>query len=303
MPAGFRHAAVFYADVAQLVDELVPFVLDGVRRGEPVLVAELPDRARALREALGDDADGVAFVDIGEVGANPARILPVWRAFAAAHRGEVLRGVGEPLWPGRRGAEVEECRLHESLLNVAFADASDFELLCPYDAARLPDEVLADAMRTHPHVEGRPRAAVYGGRVQARREFAHDLPAAPDDALEMRFGAFDLTGLRAVVRRLGEGAHLVPDAREDLVLAVHELASNSVEHGGGAGTLRSWSDADGLVVEVADPGRIHDPLVGREPVVGLDEGGRGVWIANQLCDLVQVRSGPRGTTVRLHCWA
>ena len=30
------------------------------------------------------------------------------------------------------------------------------------------------------------------------------------------------------------------------------------------------------------------------------EGGRGVWIANQLCDLVQVRSGEDGSVVRLH---
>jgi hypothetical protein len=30
------------------------------------------------------------------------------------------------------------------------------------------------------------------------------------------------------------------------------------------------------------------------------EGGRGVWLANQLCDLVQIRSAPRSTQVRLH---
>ena len=29
-------------------------------------------------------------------------------------------------------------------------------------------------------------------------------------------------------------------------------------------------------------------------------GGYGLWLANQLCDLVQIRSLPAGTAVRLH---
>jgi anti-sigma regulatory factor (Ser/Thr protein kinase) len=33
-----------------------------------------------------------------------------------------------------------------------------------------------------------------------------------------------------------------------------------------------------------------------------DEGGRGLWLANQLCDLVQIRSGENGTVVRLLTW-
>jgi anti-sigma regulatory factor (Ser/Thr protein kinase) len=28
-------------------------------------------------------------------------------------------------------------------------------------------------------------------------------------------------------------------------------------------------------------------------------GGRGLWLANQLCDLVQIRCSPAGATVRL----
>ena len=43
-------------------------------------------------------------------------------------------------------------------------------------------------------------------------------------------------------------------------------------------------------------------MVGRELVELVSENGRGVWMANQLCDLVQVRSGARGTVVRLHAW-
>jgi anti-sigma regulatory factor (Ser/Thr protein kinase) len=86
------------------------------------------------------------------------------------------------------------------------------------------------------------------------------------------------------------------------VLAVDELACNSVEHGGGRGTLRTWTDPAAVVFEVSDPGVIEDPLVGRGTVEPLADGGRGIWMANQLCDLVQVRSSASGTTVRLHSW-
>ena len=54
------------------------------------------------------------------------------------------------------------------------------------------------------------------------------------------------------------------------------------------------------VVEVWDHGRIHRLLAGRELPSIDDEMGRGLWLAHQLCDLVQVRSSPEGTIVRLH---
>jgi hypothetical protein len=43
-----------------------------------------------------------------------------------------------------------------------------------------------------------------------------------------------------------------------------------------------------------------EPLVGRVRPTPDAQSGRGVWIANQLCDLVQIRSGRSGTVVRVH---
>src|SRR6185437_865395 len=50
----------------------------------------------------------VTFVDMDAVGTNPARILPTWRTFAAPHlaAGRRIRGVGEPISPGRRAGRV-----------------------------------------------------------------------------------------------------------------------------------------------------------------------------------------------------
>ena len=96
----------------------------------------------------------------------------------------------------------------------------------------------------------------------------------------------------------GERAGLSRAAREELVLAVDAAASNSIEHGGGFGVLRIWSDPQDLVFEVRDHGRIGDPLAGRRRSKAAD-GGHGLWMTNQLCDLVQIRSLPEGTSVRL----
>jgi anti-sigma regulatory factor (Ser/Thr protein kinase) len=91
-----------------------------------------------------------------------------------------------------------------------------------------------------------------------------------------------------------------PRGVADLVTAASELAANSVMHGGGCGTLRLWVDDGSLLAEVEDAGRIDEPLVGRLRPGLAQEGGRGLWLANQLCELVQIRSGEGRTVVRLH---
>jgi anti-sigma regulatory factor (Ser/Thr protein kinase) len=298
----FRHQAVFYDGLDSLVDLLVPFVIEGLEAGEPVLVAELPPQTRALREGLGAYAESVTFLDMAEAGSNPACIIPVWRAFVSRHVGRPVRGIGEPAWSGRRDVELEECRLHEALLNVAFDDAADFRLLCPYDVGALPTEVLTGAMRTHPELGDGARHTPYDAHDHAREVFERPLTPAPDRAQEIRFGPEDLSALRSSARFIGEGARLSEEVIGDLALAVHEVACNSIEHGGGTGVMRGWSEPDSLVLEVSDGGFISDPLIGREQVVDLSEGGRGIWMANHLCDLVQVRSGADGTSVRLHTW-
>ncbi len=300
----FHHEATFYRGLDDLRKQVVPFVRDGVRRGEPVLVAMLPDRLSLLKDALGEDAAGVDFVDMAELGANPARIIPAWRRFLddrPAH--SRVRGVGEPIWAGRRPDEIAECVLHEALLNLAFDDGPAWQLICPYDVEALPGPVVEDAMRTHPVIgPDRERVADYRGHQLAADAFTSSLPSPPAWADTVPFGAADLAELRHIVDRLCVRAGLADDVRGDLVLASHELATNSLQHGGGSGVLRSWAEQDTFVVEISDSGTITDPLVGRDLASDFAESGRGVWMANQLCDLVQVRSTPAGTVVRLSTW-
>ena len=116
---------------------------------------------------------------------------------------------------------------------------------------------------------------------------------------DLHFGG-DLWALR---RRLADDellAVLDPDRRDDLVLAVNEAASNAVRHGDGTCRARIWRAGDRVVSEIATASPIDDPLAGRRRPDVEATSGRGLWLINQLCDLVELRSGPRGTSVRMH---
>lgn len=126
------------------------------------------------------------------------------------------------------------------------------------------------------------------------------LPAPSTEPAELPFADRDLGAVRGFVYRGATAASLDVDRAHDLVLAVNELATNSVRHGGGTGTLRMWREADALLCEVQDSGHITEPSVGRVPPTPDQESGRGLWVVNHLCDLVQIHSTPAGTVVRVH---
>jgi anti-sigma regulatory factor (Ser/Thr protein kinase) len=83
-------------------------------------------------------------------------------------------------------------------------------------------------------------------------------------------------------------------------VAVNEVATNAVIHGGGPGTLRVWQERGCVISEVSDPGQLTDPLAGRIPPGPNSEHGRGLLLVNYLCDLVRVHTDATSTTIRLH---
>jgi anti-sigma regulatory factor (Ser/Thr protein kinase) len=300
---GFRHEAFLYADADDFLAGTVPFVRAGLAGGEAILVAlPRPNRVR-LRAALGDDRDRVLFAEMEELGRNPARIIPAWRDFLDEHGdgGRGVRGIGEPIWPGRSAAELDECERHESLLNLAFAGGRPWSLMCPYDTARLDDGVLREAEHNHPFVCRHGDLAGSDSYLApgTRSPLDGRLAPAPRAAAEMPFTIARLSELRRFVDEQARTIGLAAARIDDFVLAADELATNSLRHGGGRGTLRIWRAGDTVVCEVDDEGRIDRPLVGRERPRADQVSGRGLWLANQVCDLVQVRSGGSGSTVRL----
>jgi anti-sigma regulatory factor (Ser/Thr protein kinase) len=299
----FHHEAVFYEGEDEFVDRSLAFVHDGLTRTEPVLVMVGARKVELLRTALGGRAEDVHLVDMEVVGRNPARIIPAWSRFVADNvgRGGGMRGIGEPIWAERRADEMAECQLHESLINVAFADADSFRLVCPYDTSTLSDDVIAEARCSHPIVSERGHPAESGDYRELRTastRFSQSLPEPPGGADEYTVTLDGLRDARDIVRRRARHAGL-GERVDDLVLAVNEVLSNSLHHAQEDGRLRIWNEPDGLVCEVSDGGHIHQPLVGRaEPAMG-QIGGHGVWLVNLVCDLVQVRSSEHGSTVRM----
>jgi anti-sigma regulatory factor (Ser/Thr protein kinase) len=302
-PERFRHEALFYAGGNEgFLKGTLPLVERALEGRSAVLVAVGPARRAALREALGADAGGVEIVDMQRVGRNPAQIISVWKDFLRRHPAGGALGIGEPVWPERSPAELSECILHEGLLNVAFDGGPAWHLLCPYDLDGLDDPVIEAALGTHPVLsrDGESESsAAYRGAHQPRDPFAGTLPPAPGIARELSFTARELAKLRRLVSAWA-GQSLGRESSEELVLAVNELTTNSVRHGGGRGTLRLWREGETLLCEVQDAGRIDAPLVGRIRPTPDAYSGRGVWMANQLCDLVQIRSAATGTVVRVH---
>ena len=301
--ATFHHEAVFYDGDDQFVDRSLAFVHGGLKRGEPVLVMVGARKLGLLRDALASRAADVHLVDMEVVGRNPARIIPAWGRFVADNAGATggMRGIGEPIWAERTPSELSECQLHESLINLAFAAADDFRLICPYDTAALPEDVIAEARRSHPVVSYDGTESVshdYCGIDKVAAGFAQPLAEPPPEAEEIRVTLPSLRGARRLVWRRAEEAGL-GDRSEDFMLAVNEVLSNSLQHAGEDGMLRLWHDADGLICEVRDRGHIVQPLIGRkEPAVG-QIGGHGMWLVNLVCDLVQVRSSKHGSTIRM----
>jgi anti-sigma regulatory factor (Ser/Thr protein kinase) len=298
----FHHEAVFYRDDDEYLAGTLPHIRSAVSADGAALVSVPLAKRGLLEQALGTDAERVTFTDMEQVGRNPACIIPAWRDFLTEAGSGPLIAIGEPAWPGRSDAELAECNRHELLVNLAFDGGRAWTLLCPYDATGLDAEVLHDACRNHPTLargnetwasddyEG-PRAAL------AR---PHSLPAPADRAIEVPFAAGQLAFVRRVVTEAAENAGFAADRMGDLVLAVNELVANTVRHAGGTGVLRMWTGEDALVCEVVDDGHIADPLAGRSRPSRRLESGRGLWMVNHLCDLVQVRSTDAGNVVRLH---
>jgi anti-sigma regulatory factor (Ser/Thr protein kinase) len=302
----FRHEALLYAGHDDFVRSASAFIGAGVEAGEPTLVVVARAKIDSLRGALGSAAASVLFADMADVGANPGRIIPAWQDFVDAHPAATrLRGIGEPVWAERDPVTLLECQRHEALLNVAFDGGRPWWLLCPYDTTTLPGEVLAEAERSHPYVSagGRGRNSLGFDGVHALSTLDAPLDPAPGGARALEFGWGSLRRLRSLTSAEAARAGLLSARVADLTLAVNEVATNSLSHGGGEGRLRVWREAASVVCEVSDAGRLDRALVDRRRPGADPLDSRGLWLATQLCDLVQLRSSASGTTVRLHMQA
>ena len=295
------HLAYFYDDKRDYLSYLSAFARAGLRNAEPVFVAVPGRKAVLLRERLGAESHLLRYDAIAETGRNPARLIPELRAFLDEHRGRPVRFVSEAIWPGRSEAELCEATRHEALMNLAFASLSA-TIVCPYDAGVLAPSVLAGAERTHPaflrNGQTQP-AADYAGQGVVPAECEEPLPAPPADAQVLAYQT-SLRPVRELVASHGTALRMADDRITNMVIAAGEITANTLRHTGAGGTFWIWHTGQEVICQARDQGWIADPLAGRwrRPPEG---SGHGLWVVNQVCDLVEIRtSRAAGTIIRLH---
>jgi anti-sigma regulatory factor (Ser/Thr protein kinase) len=138
------------------------------------------------------------------------------------------------------------------------------------------------------------------GKTHSSNGAARPLSDPPADAEVLQYRA-DLASARSFAAAWAARAGLPPHRVGDLVIAVGELVANTLAHTTEPGQLTLWATGSEIICQVHDTGEITDPLAGKlRPDPGDLGGCRGLWVVHQLCDLVEIRTGPAGTTIRVH---
>jgi anti-sigma regulatory factor (Ser/Thr protein kinase) len=304
---GYRHDALPYDSPDQLAQVAVPFLMDGLAAGDAAVVAVGAATADVLREAVDGDPR-VHVLDRGDVyrARTPAAIttfrrLAEQRTAEGAHR---VRVVGEVDF-GPTERDWLEWQRYEAVINEALAGWPLWGL-CVFDTQRLPDPLLSAALQTHSCV-ATTRGREPNPRFTEPADYLRALPV-PDEPLEAtapRLHAThvaDFASLRRALNTELAGVPADPDLVQDFLLAVDEMTSNALRHGERPVDLRLWIGPDRIVCTIGDRGKgWEDPFAGYGPAHGddLSRGGMGLWLARQLCDHVDITTGPDGPLVRL----
>jgi anti-sigma regulatory factor (Ser/Thr protein kinase) len=294
------HAAFCYRDRAEYRARILRFARDGLAGGEAVLIALPGEQADEIGGALSSEPGELLCVDLADVGRNPARIIPELRAFVDKHPGQPVRVAGEPIWPGRSAAEVCEGIRHEALTNLAFQQAP-LAIMCAYDVTKHAPSVIAAVRGTHSEfvADGQPVAgAGPAASWQIPPECDRPLSEPPASAEALGYRT-DLAPVRQLVERHARRTRLAAERVADLILAASEVAANTLGHTRSGGTFQIWHDDNEILCQAEDEGWIADPLAGRVRR-GPDSRGHGLFLVNHVCDLVEMRTGRAGTTVRMH---
>ncbi|TFV53250.1 sensor histidine kinase [Geodermatophilus sp. DF01-2] len=303
----YVHDALFFSSPDELAAGTVPFVREGLATGDAVVVAASPGTADLVRAAVGGDPR----VRVLERGDTYRRRTPTavasFRRLAdelAATGAPRIRVVGETDF-GRTERDWLEWQRYEAVINEVLGPWPLWGL-CVFDTRRLPEQVLESVARTHPTV-------VAGGQRTPNPRFVDParylsglpVPPEPLQASTPRLAVDDVADPIALRHAVAAALAAVAgpcEVVEDFLLAVDEMTSNAVRHGGPPVGLRLWTSAERVVCTVTDHGPgLDDPFAGYGPAHGedLSRGGMGLWLARQLCDHVDITTGPDGVAVRL----
>jgi len=302
-PSTFRHIGLLHDTPMGYAHGCASFVQQGLDAGDPVLVAVPGGNAQAIRDVLGGGAASVMFTDMAVAGRNPGRVITSLLDFADSHPDQRVWVVSHSVWRARSSLEYTACLTQDAFLNAAFA-GRDAMILCPYDRSQLSAQVIADAFRTHPILADGTNtwdSPDYDDPIGIARLLDQPLPQPPPEAHRYTISRpEDLRWLRRTVTDLAGTALLSAARVRQLTIAVNELASNSIEHGGGQATVSIWTEPGLFVCQLDDAGIFANPLAGWTPPPPGSSRGRGLLIVHELADLVRINQRPDGTSIRIH---
>ncbi|MEV4641426.1 ATP-binding protein [Actinoplanes sp. NPDC049548] len=118
--------------------------------------------------------------------------------------------------------------------------------------------------------------------------------------IDREFDTGTLVDLRRDVEHCARANGLDDLALYRFVVAVNEITTNAVRHGGGRGRLELWRTGDRLHCRVTDRGEgipaehRHPSRPGAHSV-----GGRGLWLAQQGIAGLTITTGATGTRITL----
>ena len=292
MTSGLCHQGCLYGGDAEFLAMAVPFVRDGLARGEPVLVATTSANLELLHEAMGEEADGVDYAEAAYFGRRPPQRATAIHRYWTKRRGKV-RIIAESVWTGRSRREVDAWEHMEAGLNVVLAD-TDIRLICPYDTRIVAPGIVEDARRTHPEL-------LTGDLAEPSPQFMPPADFARSrhttGAVEVADDVFHFDGDLGAVRRY------VLDKATPLLRSEEAIATFGIAVGESMGYLLQHGITRVSVWVRAAAGRVvctlrSDQPLAVQPFVGFRHGD-GLWLTNQICEWLDVSSDAGGCTVEL----
>jgi hypothetical protein len=302
----FEHWACIYNDDSQFLETAVPFLADGLALGEPVLAVTTPANLELLGGALGERSADVDYAESPFFGRRPPRRVAAFYRYWKGSQGSPPRGrvriLAEPVWAGRSAREITAWTRMEAALNVTLASTS-ISMICPYDARTTDTGILADALRTHPvqiAASRRSPSPQYADPAAfARSCDTRPLAQPPDGAQALDFDG-DLRSLRRFIVGSANAHGVAGDRADMLVLAVSEVGAYLKGRWPASAAVRIWEQPGAIVCDFRQPGAtISDPFLGLRPAELVPGDGDGLWLANQICDWMDIRSDAEGSTIQL----
>ncbi|NGM71120.1 histidine kinase [Natronolimnobius sp. AArcel1] len=161
------HFALIYESRDEQFAAAVPFIRQGLERGEHCLYVLSETSESAVRDAL--QADGIdvdaavdsgalafatireTYLENGSFDADEMMAQYAERIEAATAEFEAFRLAAEMDWILEADVSTAECMAYESKVNALFDD-KDAIAVCQYNRETFPPEVLCDVIRVHPHL-------------------------------------------------------------------------------------------------------------------------------------------------------